>query len=341
MKRKEGFMGGKTSVGGQSVILSIVIFTFIFAFSQILWAEAKYPTQPVKLVVTYATGGSTDIAARALAGPIQEFLGQPLVVVNIPGAGGAVGFDDIRKSPPDGYRMMMAAIGANVLMPALNPKLHFKYDELVFVARTQINPNVLVINAKSAWKNFKEFAEAVKNNPRKFKFSTAGVAQITHVGPLFVLKDIGVQSSDVSTVHFDSDSEAILAVVRGDTDFCQVNLSSAVASLKGGLVRCLAVTTAERVENLKDVPTYKELGHPKINIVGWRGICGPPGLPAHVVKTWEEAVYKTCKSQSWLKVVEPLGDIPGYMNAKEFTSFVHEEFKRYRETFTATGLLIK
>jgi tripartite-type tricarboxylate transporter receptor subunit TctC len=87
-----------------------------------LAAEAKYPTKPIKLVCPYATGGSTDIAARALTPPLQEFLGQSVVVVNVPGAGGAVGFDEVRKSEPDGYKMMAAAIGANALVPALNPK---------------------------------------------------------------------------------------------------------------------------------------------------------------------------------------------------------------------------
>jgi putative tricarboxylic transport membrane protein len=129
--------------------------------------------------------------------------------------------------------------------------------------------------------------------------------------------------------------------VRGDADFYQGNFNAIVASLKGGRVRCLSVTAPERLETLKSVPTYKELAYPKIDIVGWRGICGPPGLPDYVVKKWEKAVNDTCKSSKWLKVAESLGDIPGYMDSKDFTSFVHEEFKRYREIFQATGLIMK
>lgn len=331
--------------GGVSVfvifILSSILLMNLFVIPQGLCAEKKYPTNPVKLVCPFGTGGSTDIAARSLAGIIQEFLGQPVVVVNIPGAGGAVGFDDVRKSTPDGYKMMMAAIGANVIVPALNTKLHFSYDELVFVARTQINPNALIVNAKSPWKNFKEFAEAIKNNPGKYKFSTAGVGQVSHVGPIFMLKEIGLKGSEVTPIHFDSDNEAVLAVVRGDADFYHSNFNVAIGSLKGGLVRCLAVTTPKRIDIIKEVPTYTELGYPQINIVGWRGVCGPPALPDYIVKTWEEAVYKTCTSQSWLKTAEKLGDEPGYMNAKEFTKFVHEEFNRYRKIFTELGMLIK
>jgi len=322
-------------------ILSFILLINTFVISQALCAEKKYPTKPVKLVVPFGTGGATDIAARGLAGPIQEFLGQPVVVVNLPGAGGAVGFDDVRKSDPDGYKLMMAAIGANALVPALNTKLHFGYDELTFIARTQIDPNAIIVNAKSPWKSFKEFAEALKNNPGKYKFSTAGIGQVSHVGPIIMLNGIGLKGSDATPIHFDSDGEAVLAVIRGDTDFYQGNLNAIMGSLKGGLVRCLAVTTPQRVEVIKDVPTYTELGYPQINIVGWRGVCGPSKLSDSVVSTWEEAVNKTLKSQTWLKMAEKLGDIPSYMNSKEFTNFIHEEFKRYRKLFTELGILIK
>jgi tripartite-type tricarboxylate transporter receptor subunit TctC len=330
--------------------LGILITIFFFAWSSIPTsmgkgaaqaADPKYPIKPPKLVVTFGTGGSTDIAARALAAPIQEFLGQPVVVVNIPGAGGAVGFDDVRKSDPDGYKMMMAAIGANVLVPAMNPKLHFKYDELLFVARTQINPNVIIVNTKSPWKDFKEFANALKGNPAKFKYATAGVGQVSHVGPILMMREIGLRDTLAAPVHYDSEGESVLALVRGDVDFCQVNLNSAVASLRGGRVQCLGVTTPERVESIKNVPTFKELGYPKFDIVGWRGICGPPNLPDYVVKKWEAAVEKTCQSPKWLKVAESLGDIPGYLDAKTFTAFVHDEFKKYRELFQSTGLIMK
>ena len=328
-------------LGAGTFFLSLLMFLPVLGTGTAECADPPYPSRPIKLVVSFATGGSTDIAARALAPPIQEFLGQPLVVINTPGAGGAVGFDDVRKSDPDGYKLMMAAIGANVLVPAMNPRLHFKYDELTYIACTQINPNVIIVNAKSPWKNFAEFAEAVRSNPAKYKFATAGVGQVSHVGPLLLMKEIGAQDPLASPVHYDSEGESVLALVRGDADFCQVNLNSAAASLKGGRVRCLGITTPERMDPIKNVPTFRELGYPKLNVVGWRGIAGPPGLPSHVVKKWEEAVANTCKSPKWLKVIESLGDIPSYMNSKEFTAYVHEEFKRYREIFQAAGIMMK
>jgi tripartite-type tricarboxylate transporter receptor subunit TctC len=325
----------------------IVSTVFLVALVQFLAvpckvsAQDKYPSRPVKMVVPFGPGGSTDIAARTLANHVQKFLGQTVVVLNVPGAGGAVGFDDVRKSDPDGYKMLAAAIGANAIVPAMNPKLHFNYDELTFVALTQINPNVLVISSKSAFTSFKEFAAAIKKEPSKVKYATAGVGQVTHVGSILTLRQIGLTGTEVNPIHFESDSQAILAVVRGDADFTQVNLNAAAASLKGGLIKALAVTSPERIDVIKDVPTFKEIGYPEIDIVGWRGVCGPPGLPADIVKKWEESVAATCQNKEWLEAVNKLGDVPNYMDSKRFTQFVHSEFKRYRELFTQAGLLLK
>jgi tripartite-type tricarboxylate transporter receptor subunit TctC len=107
------------------------------------------------------------------------------------------------------------------------------------------------------------------------------------------------------------------------------------------MLRALAVTTPERLEDFPDVPTYTEAGYPNIDLVGWKGVAGPPGLPANVVSVWEKAVEKTCQSKPWIKLVKNLGDLPGYMNAKDFDALVHKEFKRFRAIFTDLNLLRK
>jgi tripartite-type tricarboxylate transporter receptor subunit TctC len=305
------------------------------------FCEEEYPTKPIKLTVPYGAGGATDLAARILTSVIPEFLGQAVVVINKPGAGGAVGFESVSKSKPDGYTIMMTAIGANVLVPAMNTKLPYRYDELVYIARTQINPNVLIVNAKSPWKTFRELAEALKDNPGKYKFSTAGVGNVSHLGPTLLLNELGLSNEAAIPIHYDSDGAAILAVVQGEADFYQANLAPAASNIKGGLVRGLAMTTPKRVPGFEDIPTYTELGYPGIDIVGWRGIAGPPGLSDHIVKIWEDAVAKTCQSKSWLKLVEKLGDEPGYMNAEDYNRFIDKDFQRYRKLFTDLGLLIR
>jgi tripartite-type tricarboxylate transporter receptor subunit TctC len=324
-------------------LLFIVVAALFILFSTNLTfsAESNYPSKPIKLICAYGPGGSTDIAARTLASNIQPILGQPVVVVNMPGGGGAVGFDEVRKSDPDGYKMLMASIGGNSILFAMDTTFPFKYDELSFIARTQINPGALIVKANSPWKDFKEFAEALKKNPGKYKFSTSSVGGIQYLGAVMILMELGLDASAATPVHFDSDPEAILAVARGDVDFFQGNYISMIPNLKGGQVRCLAVTTPKRLEALSEVPTYTELGHPNINIVGWRGVCGPPGLPQSILTKWEEAIQKTCSSKQWLDLVTKLGDEPGYMNSTDFKKFVDSEFLYYRDIFTKLNLLKK
>lgn len=304
-------------------------------------SASDYPNKTVKLICPYSAGGTTDLAARTLSSAIPEFLGQAVIVINKPGASGSIAFDYMRKVKPDGYQMFMAAIGSNALYPAMNPKLPFKYDDLTYVARTQINPNMLVVAKGSPWNSFEDFAKALKANPGKYKYSTAGPGTTSHIGPSLILQEIGLPSSTATPIHYNSDGEAVLACIQGEVDFFQANLAPMDSHVKGGLVKGLAVTTTERLTDHKNVPTYTELGYPKIDIIGWRGICGPPGLPEYVIQAWQQAIEKTCQCKYWVKVITKFGDVPGYMDSKGFKSFADKEFKQYRKTFGELGLLMK
>lgn len=325
--------------------MAAITATLLLAFTatitgSALAAEGKYPNNPIKLFVPYGPGGATDIAARVLSSNIPSFLGQPVVVINKPGAGGSICFDFVRTAPPDGYTIMMVANGANCLYPAMNPTLPFKWDDLVYIARTQILPDLLVVNDKSPWKTFKEFAAALKKNPGKYKYSTAGVGTSSHLGGAVILKELGLPLSAAKAVHYESDAAALLAVVQGEVDFMQSHLSVAGSNLKGGLIRGLVMTTAKRVEGY-DIPTCIELGYPGMEFVGWRGVAGPKGMPDEVVKAWEEGTKQMCASKAWTKMVTKLGDEPAYMNSKEFTEFQTKKFKMFRSLFEELGLLKK
>lgn len=326
-----------------ALILAVMAATFILSVPlTTLCADTDYPSKPVKLMCPYGAGGTTDLAARTLSSAIPEYLGQPVVVINKPGASGSICFDYVRNLKPDGNVLMMAAIGTNALFPAMNPKLPFKYDDLIYIGRTQINPNMLVVNAKSPWKTFGEFAKALKDNPGKYRYGTAGPGTTSHLGACLILQELGLSPLNAAVpVHYNSDGEAVLAVIQGEVNFFQANLAPMDGNVKAGMVRGLAVTTKSRLKDHKKVPTYTELGYPKIDVIGWRGVCGPPGLPDYVMKKWETALKETCKSKYWTKVVTKFGDVPGYMDSKDFTAFVKEEFKRYRALFAKLGLLMK
>ncbi len=316
-------------------VLALLLFMVSGAFA------GEYPSKPVKLICPYGAGGTTDLAARTLASAIPEYLGQPVVVINKPGASGSIAFDYVTKQKTSGYTMMMAAIGANALFPAMNPHLPFKFNDLTYVARTQINPNMLVVSSKSKWKTFQDFAKALKDNPGKLRYGTAGPGTTSHLGAALILEALGLPMDAAKAVHYNSDGQAVLAVIQGEVDFFQANLAPMDGHVKSGLVRGLAVTTDNRLPDHPKVPTYKELGYPSVNVIGWRGVCGPPGLAPEVIAKWEKAVKETVKSKYWTKVVTKFGDVPGYMNSKDFTKYVAKEFKRYRALFTKLGLLMK
>ena len=324
----------------RKIFSAIALASLIVCVPFILAAD-NYPSKPIKLIVPYGPGGATDLAARVMVSVIPEFLGQAVIVVNVKGAGGSVGLDTVRRAKPDGYTMMMNAIGANVLVPAKNTKLPFSYDEMTFIARTQINPNVLIVKSGSPYKKLSDLTDTIKGQQRKLRYSTAGVANVTDLGPSMLLKELGLSDRGAIAVHYDSDNAALLALLQGEADFVQGNLAPFAGAIKGGQVLALAITTPEPVKGFDNIPTYVELGYPGVSIVGWRGVSGPAGLPQNVIKKWEEAVRKTCQAKSWIKLVKKLGDEPGYMGTTAYNDFVKNDFKRYRELFADLGLLIK
>lgn len=297
-----------------------------------------YPSKPIRLIVPYGPGGATDLAGRALAGVLPEFLGQAVVVVNVPGAGGAVGANSVKEAAPDGYTMLMTAIGANALRPALTKDLPYEPADFDYIARTQINPNVLIVPANAPYESFADFAEALKSGEGDLKFGTAGPGNVTHLGPIMLLDALDLPSDTATPVHYDSDSAALLAMMQGEVDFAQGNLASFASALQNGAVKGLAMTTPEPVEGFDDIPTYTSLGLPDVSIVGWRGVAGPPGLPAEVEAAWSDAVAKAVQSKSWMSLIRKLGDEPGYMAKADYDAFVVKDSERYRAMAEELGL---
>lgn len=327
---------GKKKKGLVFNIMGTVLSFWLSVFT----AQAAYPDKPIQVLVPYGAGGETDIAVRFLASVIPQFLGQSLVVMNKPGASGAICFEYISKQvKPDGYTLMGAAIGCNSIVPAQNLKLPFKFDDLTFIARTQFNPAILAVRADSPHKTLNDLLEYIRKNPKKVKFPTAGVQTMQHVGSLVLMKSAKIPIDYVNAVHYDSGAEVTFSLMRGDVDFCYNNSPTVIPQVKAGKLRGLLVPA--KLKELPDIPTSEQLGFPEVDIVGWRGICGPPGLPEAVINFWADAVKKTMEHPSWKKMVENIGDIPAYLSPEDFKKFVTSEVKRYRDTFTELNLLIK
>lgn len=302
---------------------------------------AEYPTKPIKLVVASGAGGSTDTAARIMAINIQDHIGQPIIVVNKKGASGGIGINYALKAKPDGYMLMEGMIGGHVLHPAMNTSTGYTPADYTPIAMTQMNPNVLVVKADSPYKSLKDLLAAIKAKPGKLKFSHAGAGSIHFFGIHLLLQKAKLGNDDAVAVPYKGGKRSMAALLRGEADFHQTNLVSAIDFIKAGKVRALAVTTKERLKGFPDVPTYAEQGYPEVDIFGWRGVIGPKDLPKPIVDKWAKAVQDTMKRKGWKKMVKAVGDVPRYMGPEEFTKHIDSDFKRYRQMAKDLGILVK
>jgi len=303
---------------------------------------ADYPEKPIKLVVPYGPGGATDMAARALAITIPRYLeDQPIIVENKQGAGGQIARQFMAKAKPNGYTMYMSAIGADALGPALNPNLPIKNESFKYVAITQFDPVVLVVNAESNLKTFEDLVSELKANPGKLKYSSSGPGSSENVGAQILLEALGLGKKGAIEVPFNSGSKAIGALLGGHVDFVSQTAPNVRSHIQAGKLRALASATPDRLSYLPDVRTTTELGYPHYQIKAWRGIMGPADLPDQVVVAWQEAIEALASDKAWAKMVQNFGGVPFYIGPDEADSFVKSEKDQYRKMFSDLGILVK
>jgi len=316
----------------------IIFLALIISLPSNSFAQAKdYPKEPITFLVPFGAGGATDLAARAVARFIPNYLGQNLVVVNKPGAGGAVAMESLIRSKPDGYTMMMAAIATNALTPAFTPNLPFKYDEITFICRTQLNPAVLVVKADAPWKSLKDLITDLKRNPGKYMYGTSGIGSMHNLAAYKFFKVTGIDPRSVTMIPFNSGKEQVVALLGGNIHFSYMNLIEPLAQLKAGQLKALAVVP-KRLEEFPDIPTFAELGYGEVDVIGWRGVVGPPNLPEEIIKKWTAAMEKVCHDKGWIDTIVKLGDLPGFLGPKEFKDFVASQYNEAKKLAETLGI---
>jgi len=320
-------------------LISLLIgLLLIFQIFGVAASAGEYPEMPIKLLIPFGVGGGTDIAMRFLSSVIPQYLGQPVVIVNKAGASGSICMEYITKqAKPDGYTMMGATVGANAIFPARFINLPFQWDAVTFISRVQLTPMILVVRSDSPFKTFNEMLDYIRKNPKKLKFGTGGVQGTQNIGIHVLLSSAKIPYEQVSAIHYDGSAECNLALLRGDIDFVYNLLPATKPHVQAGKMRGLLVPTT--IADMPDIPTPEKLGLPKLDVMGWQGICGPPNLPDAVVKKWAEAVEKSIADEAWKKMVDGVGDIPAYLGPDDFKKFVTNDVKRYRAIFEELKLV--
>jgi len=320
--------------------LSVLAFAVAGLSSNAVFADT-YPSKPIKLVVASGAGGSTDTAARIMGINIQDHLGQPIIIVNKKGASGSIGINFGLKAKPDGYLLMEGMIGGHVLHPAMNLSAGYTPADYTPIAMTQMNPNVLLVSPSSPYQSLQDLLDAIAENPGELKFSHAGAGSIHYFGIHLLLKTAGLDKDSAVAIPYKGGKKSMAGLLRGEADFHQTNLVSAIDFIEAGKVRALAVTTSERLKAFPDVPTFAEQGFPGVDIFGWRGVIGPKGLPKEIIDTWAQAIADTMEMKGWKKMVKAVGDMPRFMGPEEFTKHIDQDFKRYRQMATDLGILVE
>jgi len=307
----------------------------ILAFAPVSANAQAFPAKPVKLVIPFPPGGSLDNVGRLLAQKISESWGQPIVVENRPGAGGNVGADAVAKSPADGYTVVMGALSTHAVNPSLYPKMPYDaVKDFAPISLVAITPNVLVVNSAVPVNSLKDLIAYARANPGKVNFGSGSNGSAGHLaGELFKV-DTG---TDVAHIPFKGAAPATQALLAGDTQFMFDNLANAMAQLKGGRIKAIAVTTAQRSRLAPELPTMAESGMPGFDISTWFGILAPAGTPPGVVAKWNAELVKALNAPDVREKMLAQGAEPAPTTPAEFASFIARERDKYARIIKASG----
>jgi tripartite-type tricarboxylate transporter receptor subunit TctC len=320
------------SVALASLLLAIAVGLAIPAMEA---AAQSFPSRPVKLVVPFPPGGSLDNVGRLIAQKLSDTWSQSVVVENKPGAGGNIGADFVAKSPPDGYTVVMGALSTHAVNPSLYPSM--PYDarkDFIPVSLVAITPNVLVVNASLPVNSLKELIAYAKANPGKLNFGSGSNGSAGHLaGELFKVET----GTDVQHIPFKGGAPATQALLAGETQFMFDNLANAMAQLKGGRIKALAVTTAQRSKLAPDLPTMAEAGLPGFDISTWFGLMLPAGTPKDVVAKWNADLVKVLNMPDVREKMLAQGADPAPMTSDEFGVFIDRELVKYARIVKASG----
>jgi len=312
--------------------------TFLIAKTAL--AQTAWPTKPVKIVVPFAPGGTTDILARAVAPELTKAFGQTFIVDNRTGAGGNVGADIVAKSPADGYTLLMGTVGTHGINKSLYSKLPFDpqkdFAPITLVAGV---PNVMVMNADKAKtlgiNNVPDFIKYAKAHPGQLNMASSGNGTSIHLaGELFK----SMTGTFMTHIPYGGSGPAMMGLVSGNVDVMFDNLPSSMAQIKSGRLKAFAVTSGQRSGAMPELPTIEEAGKLKgFEASSWFGLLAPAGTPADVVLKLQQATASALNSPAMKEKLLAQGAIPSGNSPQEFAAFIDAEIKKWAPVVKASG----
>jgi len=302
-------------------------------------AAQDYPSRAITFVIPFGAGGDSDLSGRNLAQHAQKYLNnQPIVPVNRVGASGVIGAMAVRTAPADGYTLLVARIATHAVVPALDSKAPYKWNDFTMLSLIELNPYVCFVKADSPWKDARGLVAAMRAQPGKLNFSTAGIGTSQNMAVQYWMTLAGLTKDHAVGIHYKSGGEVTTAVLSDQVHFACNNVPTVIPHVKSGALRGLFVMPA-RLPELPDVPSAREAGFPDMEkIVGWTALMGPPGLPKEVVDKWVDVFARLAKDPDWQTGNARLGGIAAIRSPAETEKFVREQFELYDKLVTALGI---
>jgi tripartite-type tricarboxylate transporter receptor subunit TctC len=306
------------------------------------YAQGAWPNKPVRIVVPFAAGGTTDILARALAPELQRVFGQPFVVDNKPGAGGNSGAAEVAKAAPDGYTFLMGTVGTHAINPSLYPKMPYDHvKDFVPVSLVAGVPNVLVMNPATASRlnvsNVADFIKALKANPGRLNMASSGNGTSIHLaGELFKT----MTGTFMVHLPYRGSGPALIDLMAGNVDVMFDNLPSSMPHIKAGKLKALAVTSAARSGALPEVPTVEEAGGALLKgyeASSWFGLLAPAGTPADIVGRVQQETAKALATPAMKERLLAQGANPSGNTPAEFARLIAAETAKWARVVKASG----
>jgi tripartite-type tricarboxylate transporter receptor subunit TctC len=302
------------------------------------FAQSDYPGKPVRLVVSFAAGGISDVLARALAIPLSRQLGQQVIVDNKPGAGTSIAGEYIARAAPDGYTIWLQDITTHAINVALYSKLPYdSVKDFSFIAMVASTPLMLVVHPSTPANNVRELLTLLKANPGKYSYGSSGNGTIVHLAAEMLKSAAGVEALHVP---YKGSNPATAAILGGEVNFVFSTMPPAIANAKAGKLRALGVTTAKRVDAAPEVPTMIEAGLRDFEIVLYSGIMGPKGMDRALVNRLNAEFARVVRAPEIRTVYEQIGAEPLAMSPEEFHKRTEAEIAKLAPVVKASGAKI-
>jgi tripartite-type tricarboxylate transporter receptor subunit TctC len=305
------------------------------ASSNSAWAQSDYPNKPVKLIVPFPAGGTSDVMGRLVAEELGKILKQPFVVENIGGAGGVIGTERGAKAVPDGYTLIQTGVGQSAVAHGLDPNLKYNSNtDFIHISQVHSGPNVLVVHPSLPFKTLKELVDYAKANPGKLDYGYTPAAS-GHMAMEQFKQTAGIY---MLGIPYRGGGPMMTDILGGTIKLMFINQDVALQHVKAGKLRPLAVSSAQRNPLYPDVPTVAESGYKGFEALSWSGISAPKGTPQPIIDKLEAAMVQAMTSPAVKQRLESQGFVVPQQGSKAYTDFVKSEEARWTKVIRTAGI---